>query len=89
MLPLKCFNYGGIGHFASKCPHMNKDSDEEEVFKSEKKYQKGNKRRNNKKLFKKSFHSKEDNSSLEEEDNDSYSDSKRVLFKEVEYDFEE
>ena len=28
MLPLKCYNYGGIGHFASKCPHRNKDNDE-------------------------------------------------------------
>jgi hypothetical protein len=24
MLPLKCFNYGGIGNFASKCPHKDK-----------------------------------------------------------------
>jgi hypothetical protein len=28
MLPMKCFNYGGIGHFSSKCPHKNKYSDE-------------------------------------------------------------
>jgi hypothetical protein len=27
MIPLKCFNCGGIGHFSSKCPHKNKDSD--------------------------------------------------------------
>jgi hypothetical protein len=24
-LPCKCFNYGKIGHFASKCPHKRKD----------------------------------------------------------------
>jgi hypothetical protein len=28
MLPLKCFNYGGIGHFSPKCPHKNNKSDE-------------------------------------------------------------
>jgi hypothetical protein len=28
MLPLKCFNCDGIGHFSSKCPYAkNKDSD--------------------------------------------------------------
>ena len=69
MLPLKCFNFGGIGHFVSKCPHKNKYSDKEEDSKREKKYQKGNKRRNKRKFFKKSFYSKEDNSSLDEEDN--------------------
>jgi hypothetical protein len=46
MLPLKSFNCGGINHFASKCPHMNKESDEEEDSKRENKCQKGNKRRN-------------------------------------------
>jgi hypothetical protein len=24
-LPFKCFNYGKIGHFSSKCPHQKKD----------------------------------------------------------------
>jgi hypothetical protein len=76
MLPLKCFNCGGIGHFASKWPHKNKYSDEEEASKREKKYQKGNKRRNKCKLFKKTFYSKEENSSLEKDDNDSENDQK-------------
>jgi hypothetical protein len=89
MIPLKCFNCGGIGHFSSKCPHKNKYSDEEEASKRENKYQKGNKRRNKRKLFKKSFYSKEDSSSSEKEDNDSDNDSERVLFMEVEYDSKE
>jgi hypothetical protein len=46
MLPLKCFDYGGIVHFVSKCPHKNKYIDEKEAYKREKKYRKGNKRRN-------------------------------------------
>jgi hypothetical protein len=29
MIPLNCFNCGGIGHFFSKFPHKNKDRDEE------------------------------------------------------------
>ena len=58
MLPLKCFNCGGIGHFDSKFPHRNKYSDEEEISKREKKFQKGNKRRNKRKFFKKILYSK-------------------------------
>jgi len=41
-LPLKCFNCGKIGHFATKCPY-GKDSDsdeEEEVPKKGNKFQK-------------------------------------------------
>jgi hypothetical protein len=36
--PLKCFNYGKIGHFANKCPHKKKDynSKGEEKYKSKK-----------------------------------------------------
>jgi hypothetical protein len=101
MLPLKCFNYGGIGHFYCKCPHMNKDNDEEEVYKREnkyqngknrrnkKKYQKGNERRNENKFLKKSFYSKEDSSSSDEENNDSDNDLERVLFMVVEDDSRE
>jgi hypothetical protein len=80
MIPLKCFNCGGIGHFSSKFPHKNKESDKEGASKRGKKYQKGNKRRNKKKLFNKIFYTKEDSSSRGEEDIDSDSDSKRVLF---------
>jgi hypothetical protein len=29
MFPFKCFNYGNIGHFSSKCPHKKKDENYE------------------------------------------------------------
>jgi hypothetical protein len=67
ILPLKCFNCGGIGNFYSKCPHKNKESDEEED--PIKKNQKG--RRNKNKFFKKSLYTQEDSlSSNEDEDSD-------------------
>jgi hypothetical protein len=86
MIPLKCFNCGGIGHFSSKFPHRNKYSDEEKSHERENKYQKGNKRRNKRNFFKKSFYSKEDSSSSNEEDDDNDNDSKRVIFMAVEDD---
>jgi uncharacterized coiled-coil protein SlyX len=46
MLQLKIFNCGGIGHFSSKCPHKNKESDEEEYPKKKKKLQKGRRNKN-------------------------------------------
>jgi hypothetical protein len=34
MLPLKCYNFGGTSHFASKFPYSkNSDNDEEEALK--------------------------------------------------------
>ena len=59
-LPFKCFNYGNIGHFASKCPHQKKyqNSDDEKKYKF-KKYSK-----------KKSVCANNDNS-LEDIDSDS------------------
>jgi hypothetical protein len=64
ILPLKCFNCDGIGHFASKFPYAkNSGSNEEEEPKKKKNNQKGDKRKNKMKFFKKKFYSKEDNSS--------------------------
>jgi hypothetical protein len=33
MIPFKCFNCGGVGHFISKCPHnKNKDNKDQDKF---------------------------------------------------------
>ena len=33
-IPFKCFNYGRVGHFASKCPHKkDQNSEGEEKYK--------------------------------------------------------
>jgi hypothetical protein len=87
-LPLICFNYDGIGHFANKCPHKKKRNDEG--------YSKGRQtykgKRTTKKVFKKNFCTKEDISSSDE-DEVSDSETWRVLFMAVEdfdkEDFEE
>jgi hypothetical protein len=78
-LPLICFNYDGIGHFANKCPHKKKRNDEG--------YSKGRQtykvKRTTKKVFKKIFCTKEVISSSDE---DEVSDSETgiVLFMVVE-----
>jgi chromosome segregation ATPase len=76
--PNKCFNYGKIGHFASKCPHQKKDqkSDDEKKYK----YKKYNK--------KKSLVANNDNS-LEETDSDSSCEDKAndfILMAKEDYD---
>jgi hypothetical protein len=78
-LPLICFNWDGIGHFANKCPHKKKRNDEG--------YSKGRQtykgKRTTNKVFKKKNCTKEDISSSDE---DEVSDSEigRVLFMAVE-----
>jgi hypothetical protein len=78
-LPLICFNFDGIGHFANKCPHKKKRNDE--GYSKGKQTYKG--KITTKKVFKKNFCTKEDISSSDE-DEVSDSETGRVLFMEVE-----
>ena len=78
-IPLICFNCDGIGHFANKFPHKKKTNDEgysniKQMYKF---------KRTTKKVFKKSLCTKEDISSSDE-DEFSDSETKRVIFMEVE-----
>jgi hypothetical protein len=74
------FNSDGIGHFSNKCPHK-KNKRNEEYDSNRKQTYKG--KRTKKKVFKKSFFTKEDDSSSNE-DEVSESETKRVLFMEIE-----
>lgn len=76
-LPFKCFNYGKVGHFTSKCPYSkNEDNNSERESKYVKKgYQ------SKKKTFKKSgksLYSKDHNSSTEDSDEDFFDE--EILF---------
>ena len=44
-LPLKCFNYGRIGHFASKCTYTKQDENEEKETSKFKMGKLGNKKK--------------------------------------------
>ena len=73
------FNCDGIGHFANKCTHNKKRNDE--GYSNRKQAFKG--KRTTKKVFKKILCTKEDISSSDE-DEVSDSETKKVLFMEVE-----
>jgi hypothetical protein len=66
MLPLKCFNCDGVGHFVNKCPYEKNKGNEEYDSKNKNKIQKG--RRNKNIFLKKSLITKEDNSSSDEDE---------------------
>jgi hypothetical protein len=79
-IPLICFNFDGICHFANKFPHKkNKGNDEDYSNRKQTYKDKGT----TKKVFKKSLCTKEDISSSNE-DEVSGSETKRVLFMEIE-----
>ena len=64
-LPFKCFNYGKVGHFATKCPYPKKYSkDEDDKNKQYWKKGKSHYKRNYKE--KRNFYSKEENNSSSE-----------------------
>jgi hypothetical protein len=78
-LPLIYFNFDGIGHFSNKCPYKKNINDE--GYSKGKQTYKG--KRTTKKVLKKILCTKEDISSLDEDEvNDS--ETKIVLFMEVE-----
>ena len=74
-----CFNCDGIGHFSNKCPHKKKRNDE--GYSNRKQTYK--RKITTKKVFKKSLCTKEDISSSDE-DEVSESETKRVIFMEIE-----
>jgi hypothetical protein len=80
MLPLKFFNYGGVGHFSNKCPYKKKKGNEEDDSKNKEKIHKG--RRKNFFFFKESLCTKKDSSSSDE-DEVNESDIEKVQFIEI------
>jgi hypothetical protein len=71
-LPFKCFNYGKVGHFSSKCPYPKDDpKNEENKIKQYKKKEKPNYKKKNLQREKITFtQKKKNNSSSESSDND-------------------
>ena len=74
-LPLKCFNYGRIGHFSRKCPYPKQEDRDDEEFCCHKKDKK------NKTIYKKNFQKNKKNLySKEDSEDDEMSEDVRVLF---------
>ncbi|KAJ8644509.1 hypothetical protein MRB53_006257 [Persea americana] len=76
-LPFKCFNCGGIGHFAAKCPLANADEDDSDSYKSKKDY---SRKSYVKKGKSKSYISKRTESCSENSSNENSEESNEVLF---------
>ena len=80
-LPLRCFEFGRIGHFASKYPYRgNPNNDDENSCKENKRYQRNKKGNNARYDNNKNLYTKENNNSSDDDDLDSDNESKRVLF---------
>jgi hypothetical protein len=84
-LALICFNCDGIGHFAMKCPHKKKKTNEEDDS-NRKQIYKG--KRTKIRVFKKSLCTIEDNTSSDE-DEVNESETERILFMAVEESYKE
>ncbi|XP_043716271.1 uncharacterized protein LOC122664495 [Telopea speciosissima] len=82
-LPFKCFNFGGVGHFAAKCPHKGKDADEEpKQFKKKKTFFKKGKSKS-KGLISKHQNSTSDDSSEDESNDDTTDESLFMVLSDI------
>ena len=68
-LPFKCFAYGRVGHYATKCPHKDKLDKGKEL-------EKWNRKQN---VSKKSYYTHEDSDGLSNSDEDQHGNDYRLL----------